>query len=405
MTTSQPGSRPPPAAWHQPSHALWAQGQALPAIESLLSEINRHGAKKPTPLVLQLVYYLFLRGDSAAAAQCLTQQHHVDPTNNEVLLNLAVCLSRSGQAAAAVEQAQTYLTRKPDDPVAWDVLANNLHATGRDAEAAQAGTRALVLKSQLAAPAPGLVQGVQQVAKLVQPLPAGAPPGQHNVITFSLWGAKRRYLWGALDNLLAAQQLYPTWQVRIYLDDTVPTPWQQALQTLGARLLPQPAGQTLRQRLCWRFLAASDPGVHRFLVRDIDSVVNERECAAVSAWVASGKHFHVMRDWWTHTDPMLAGLWGGVAGVLPPLHGLLTEYKSAAMETPNIDQWFLRDMVWPLVREHCLVHDRCFSMPGSLPWPTPTPAGLEHVGQDAHAADARGQEARLQPYLQKLPPL
>jgi len=112
-----------------------------------------------------------------------------------------------------------------------------------------------------------------------------------------------------------------------------------------------------------------------------------------------------MRDWWTHTDPMLAGLWGGIAGVLPPLHGLLTEYQTAVMETPNVDQWFLRDMVWPLMREHCLVHDRCFSMPGSLPWPTPTPAGLEHVGQDAHAADARAQEARLLPYLHRLPPL
>jgi len=28
------------------------------------------------------------------------------------------------------------------------------------------------------------------------------------------------------------------------------------------------------------------------------------------------------------------------------------------MDTPNIDQIFLRDRVWPLLRGQCLVHDR-----------------------------------------------
>ncbi len=30
----------------------------------------------------------------------------------------------------------------------------------------------------------------------------------------------------------------------------------------------------------------------------------------------------------------------------------------ATMDTPNIDQIFLRDRVWPLIRGQCLVHDR-----------------------------------------------
>lgn len=398
-------SRPPPANWFAPAHALWSEGQQVPAIQLLMRELNRHGARKPTPLVLQVIYYLFLRGDYAAAARCLTEQHATDPGSNEVLLNLAVCLSRSGQPDRAVTHAKAYLARMPDDPVAWDVMANNLHALGRDAEAAQAGTRALTLKDRARAPHPALQQGVRLTASRLEPLPDGAPAGQHNVLAFSLWGQQRCYLWGALENLLAAPQLYPGWQVRIYLDDSVPAEWQAAMRSLGATLLLQAPGQTLRQRLCWRFGAASDPGVHRFLVRDIDSVINARERAAVDAWVASGRHFHVMRDWWTHTDPMLAGMWGGVANVLPPLEGLLMEYQSKAMDTPNVDQWFLRDSVWPLIRDMCMVHDRCFSMPGALPWPTPAPPGTEHVGRDEHAADPAAQEARLKTWLERLPAL
>jgi hypothetical protein len=53
-------------------------------------------------------------------------------------------------------------------------------------------------------------------------------------------------------------------------------------------------------------------------VRDADSVLNLRERLAVDDWLASGRWFHIMRDWWSHTDLVLAGMWGGVAGVLPP---------------------------------------------------------------------------------------
>ena len=136
-----------------------------------------------------------------------------------------------------------------------------------------------------------------------------------------------------------------------------------------------PAGQSLRQKLCWRFQVANDPGVGRFLVRDCDSVVNQREVAAVQQWLASESWFHVMRDWWTHTDPILAGMWGGVAGVLPDLAALLSAYKPPAKETANVDQWFLRDLLWGSIRPLALVHDRCFRSEGSVPWPTPTLSG------------------------------
>lgn len=370
---------------------LWNAGQRSAALNTLLEDLNQHGHNKPSDRVLQLVYYLFQCDDWQAAAQFLLLQHASDPAHDEILLNLAICLSRSGQHDLAAQHAQTYVQRHPREAIAWDVLTNSLHACGKANAATQAGTRALELKNRFSMP---------PVAMKLTQRPRLAD--QKNVIAFSLWGQQVNYLWGALDNLLAAPRLYPGWQVRIYLDESVPEPVQALLRELGADLRLQPGGQTTRQKLCWRFHVANDPTVHRFLVRDIDSVLKARERVAVDAWIESGKTFHVMRDWWTHSDLMLAGMWGGAAGVLPPIAELLANYRPATMETPNVDQWFLRDVVWPLLRDDCLVHDRCFRMPGSQPWPTPDPPGTEHVGQDEHAANAKAQAERLAPLLERM---
>ena len=398
---------PLPAGWHAEAARLWTAGDQPAAMALLLSDLNRHGQHKPTPRVMQLVYYMFQLGDWAAAAGCLTLQHASDPASDQVLLNLAACLSRAGRVVEAVERARQYVARGSCEPLAWDVLSSGLFQLGRLAEAADAGTQALALKDRLSVAAHSNARQTAPAGLPVTqapPAPAQSHPEGRDVISFSLWGAQPRYLWGALDNLLAARSLFPGWQVRVYLDETVPAAWHASFTELNADLELQPSGQTLRQRLCWRFHVANDPAVRRFLVRDIDSVLNPRDQAAVMSWLASGKRFHVMRDWWTHTDLMLAGMWGGTAGVLPHIGALLDQYRPRAMETPNVDQWFLRDRVWPLLRDDCLVHDRCFHPPGSTPWPVPAPSGNMHVGQNEHTARQAAQRERLQPWLSRMPP-
>jgi hypothetical protein len=181
-----------------------------------------------------------------------------------------------------------------------------------------------------------------------------------------------RYLRGAIENALAMPLIYPGWEGIFFVDETVPEDVRLALTELGGQVRVQPPGQPQRQKLAWRFLVANEAGVGRFLVRDVDSVVNQRERAAVDEWIDSGRLFHVMRDWWTHTDLVLAGMWGGIAGLLPPIPALLESYRPPHMETPNIDQWFLRDILWPCLRQSCLIHDRCFNPPGVQPDKTST---------------------------------
>lgn len=388
--------------WQPDVQALWDQGSRQAALDLLLQRINASQPAVPRLLGLQLVYYVFSLGDFPETERFLRQLLLVHPNDPEMLENLAVVVGRQGRHDEAVALFERVLALGGDAVPAnvWDGLTANLSQLERYDEARSAGERALAQKTAAAHPLPGWRPPAMTPRHYLE------RPGRErrrDVISFSLWGANPRYLRGALRNALLIPELYPGWQARFHLDDSVPEELRALLAQLGADCRLMPAGQSLRQRLCWRFLVANDPQVGRFLVRDCDAVVNQREVAAVQAWMGSDCWFHGMRDWWTHTDPLLAGMWGGVAGVLPELAPLLAGYSPAAKETASVDQWFLRDVLWGSIRPLALVHDRCFRSEGSQPWPTPTPGGHYHVGQNEFAVRRQEQAIWLAGWLQRLP--
>ena len=61
--------------------------------------------------------------------------------------------------------------------------------------------------------------------------------------------------------------------------------------------------------------------------------------------LASSCWFHAMRDWYTHTDLLLAGMWGGVGNVLPGPDGLMRAYSGWRMENDHLDQDVLSETV------------------------------------------------------------
>ncbi len=388
--------------WQPDVQALWDQGRRQAALDLLLQRINATQPAVPRLLGLQLVYYVYSLGDLPGTECFLRQLLRVHPNDPEMLENLAVVAGLQGRHEEAVTLFERVLALAGDAVPAnvWDGLTTSLPKLERYDEARSAGERALAQKTAAAQPLPGWRPPA------ITPRRHLERPGQErrrDVISFSLWGGNPRYLRGALRNALLIPELYPGWQARFHLDDSVPEEFRALLEQLGADCRLMPAGQSLRQRLCWRFLVANDPQVGRFLVRDCDAVVNQREVAAVQAWLDSDCWFHVMRDWWTHADPLLAGMWGGVAGVLPELAPLLAGYRPAAKETANVDQWFLRDVLWGSIRPLALIHDRCFRSEGSQPWPTATPDGHYHVGQNEFAVRRQEQAIWLAGWLQRMP--
>ena len=378
-----------PEGWDAEAHKEWEAGRRAEAVGRILTVL--HNARPATAeMALQAGYYLFLIGDHPLARQILEAVRATNPDHLELLLNLAVLQDRTKDPAAARATLEHYVALGGSDPNAFDGLCAACHRTGDDDSAREWGRRSIAEKTKLAArKAPAL--------KLGKPRETGA-----KVISFSLWGPNPRYLRGALHNCVRAGVVYPGFRCRFYVDASVPADLLDALAAQGAELIVDKGEPSQRRKLTRRFLAADDPAVAVYLVRDCDSLINAREAVAVGEWLDSGKAIHAMRDWWTHTDPMLAGMWGGLGGVLPPLEPMIEDYKAGVLETPNWDQWFLRDRIWPGVREVALVHDRLFATEGARPFPGPSPAGNLHVGQNEFVVRGEQQARELAPFKAKV---
>lgn len=383
-----------PAGWCSEAQIHWVKGEKTAAIQALIADLNTYPqGEKPNPKILQLAYYLYLIGDYGSVVKVLEPLAETT-ANPEILLNLAVAYRRTNRYADAVQAAKRTLTLRPCEAVAYDALATSYFELKQWAQASDAGTQSLIIKDQNANPA-----DPNWHFPLTTPAEFATQNGKKNVISFSLWGNHPRYLRGALRNLLLAPDMYPDWTLRFYVDNTVPAEFVGLMRELGGEVRVQAPNRPLKEKLCWRFWVANDSTVGYFLVRDIDSAFSVREVNAVDEWRHSEKWFHLIRDWWSHTDLILAGLWGGVAGVLPDLAQMLSNYEPKTMETPNVDQWFLRDQVWGYLRQSLLMHDRCFHLPDTVRLSPPTTDC--HIGQNEFILSS--QEKILRAWIKQYP--
>ena len=384
-----------PVTWNRAAAAQWAGGQRNEATKVCLEALDAN----PDPdadAFIQPGFYLFQLEQFELGTRVLKAGLTKFPDHPMILLSLGCSYSRWHKDELAIPLLERFLALGYIDASAYDALTTSCGATGDMIRARMFGTMSLDEKDQ------------QTRARHGSPkLDFRCTPGKRRrIITFSLFGSRPRYLRGALQNVLAARDLYPGWTCRFYVDDSVDSTFRAVMADEGAELITDDSGERdLRHLLCRRFLVSDDTEVGHFMVRDCDSVVNAREAAAVAEWIDSGLPFHAMRDWYTHADPVLAGLWGGVAGVFPDMAGSVARFRKSVPLSTNWDQFFLRDQVWPAIRDHCLVHDRCFESYRARPFPTPTPGGKEHVGQNEYATDKQTQAAALAAYAERIPAL
>lgn len=302
-----------------------------------------------------------------------------DPALHE---NLGVLLLTGNDVPGAITACEAALAHGSVSPNVQDCLCEAYMRAGRPDRAIEAGRAALEGKDARF----GHGRPIFAVPA-VPPPPFDPTRPRENVIAYSLWGNAPRYQVPLLENVRIQPHLFPEWTIRVYHDDSVDRGYLRELAARGVQLVASeiPDGVPAHRALLWRFAAASDPTVRRFLIRDADSLLTVKERVAVDAWLQSGFYFHAMRDWHTHTDLLLAGLWGGVGGILPPPADLLAAHTFWRMETAHIDQDILAAVVWPSIRDHILVHDSVFSpCLGSTPFPPygALPAG-RHIGENA----------------------
>lgn len=200
-----------------------------------------------------------------------------------------------------------------------------------------------------------------------------------NYISFSLYNDLPKYCEGAIRNARLAKRFYPGWVCIFWIDDTVPADVDRALRDLGAEIHSPEYG--FSNRMFARFLINDLPNCDRYIIRDTDSRIGEREAAAVRAWVDSGKGFHSIRDHPAHAREINGGLFGATRGAIPSMKQLMDEFTPG--ESYGDDQTFLCRHVYPLVRHDWLQHDSVSRhlFPGSIPFPTKRNGSYRFVGE------------------------
>jgi hypothetical protein len=188
-----------------------------------------------------------------------------------------------------------------------------------------------------------------------------AEPQAHlKVLSFCLYGNLAVYLEMMLMNLAAAKVLYPDWQVRIYHDESIPTATLEKFVLNGAVNIAVDAAQKAYPGTMWRFLALEDSSVEWVSFRDADSLLTPREVVCVNEWLASDQVVHAIRDWYTHSEVLLAGMWGAYAPALRSIRTAMNAFIARPFTPSHADQHFLRRYVWPYARTSVCVHDSVF---------------------------------------------
>ena len=195
------------------------------------------------------------------------------------------------------------------------------------------------------------------------------------IISFSLWGNNRVYTVGAIRNAALSLTYYPGWICRFYVADDVEKEIIDILKRfehvevveMGPGEIIKPtnngpsADRAWNVAMYWRFYPASESDCEIMISRDTDSRLNSREAAAVNEWLNSGKAFHIMRDHPAHGTEILGGMWGVRGDILANMEDMI---KDSDLE---VDQNFLRNDIYPLIKNDCCVHDEYFE---KKPFPT-----------------------------------
>lgn len=318
----------------------------------------------------------FAQGRFEPALQYALQACRVAPQMAVGRSDAAVCLVKLERWAEAIEQAQMALRLGPPSLATLDALAHAHGGLLQWDEVQRWGMQALLQRQQQFGGPPPL----PHTPEPLPPEPSEATR-EHNIIAFALFGDSPKYCEAAVLNVLERERLYPHWTCHFYVDGSVPEHVLQRLNAPGSRVFRVTPEQERWPGPMWRFLAYDTPGLHRVVFRDADSVITEREVSAVDEWVASGQRFHHMRDAATHTELLLAGLWGCTGGALPPMADLMARFLSKPVASRHFaDQFFLRELVWPYARESLLQHDSVFGFMDGKSFPHGPRQDDFHVG-------------------------
>jgi tetratricopeptide (TPR) repeat protein len=296
----------------------------------------------------------YQKRDWAPALVLAEQLEREKPNDARLQKSVIATLSNMRRFDEVIPRAKQYIGRHGEDLTILDALKVAHFYTGKVEEAIGYGQRALDLRDAQACRLPRTLAMIE---------PAGPPSGR-NVISFSLWGPAAFYSYGAMINLVLSRTVYPGWSCRFYVDATVPPACTAFLRDNGADVR-NIEDEYPSVGLFQRFLVMNDATVGRFLVRDCDARLSAPEADLVREWIDSGYPFHVVRDHVLHNELMIGCTWAGRTDCGIDIVELMRRYfTNGPTAKYGHDQRMLGLLLWPLIRNRCLVHDKYYRLEG-----------------------------------------
>ena len=198
------------------------------------------------------------------------------------------------------------------------------------------------------------------------------------IIAFSLWGDNLKYTIGAIRNAELAKNIFPHWECHFYCGHDVPLDILNQLSDLGSHIIEMDG--TSWNGMFWRFFAADGDDI--MISRDTDSRLSTREKVAVDEWIESDKDFHIMRDHPYHATEILGGMWGAKNGILKGIKEMIHSYDKGEFDNKwQVDQNFLREVIYPIVKDKSMVHDEFFTRGRPFPRNAPPRTSEYFIGQ------------------------
>lgn len=190
------------------------------------------------------------------------------------------------------------------------------------------------------------------------------------VISFCLWGDKKIYCDGLLENIKLAKTYYPDWTCWVYIhEESVPDEFVKAVKRHDNTRIILKKGSTIRKLryMLWRLEPADNTDVEYLISRDTDSRISPREVMAVNEWIAEGTALHIMRDHPQHFPKILGGMYGFRCADLPIMEQSWEEtvdmfYRDAGEDTN--DQLFLERAFYLRFANNRTIHDEVMKYEG-----------------------------------------
>lgn len=178
------------------------------------------------------------------------------------------------------------------------------------------------------------------------------------VISFCIYGSKDKYCKGLNENLKLVQSNLPDYNVFIYLGDGVPAQWINTFKSYSFVKIIE-TGRVGHDNMINRFYAIDESEVEIAIIRDADSRIHDRDIWCIKNFENSSYLFHTIRDHPEHRAFILGGLWGIKKGcVQVKIQDLYNQYNQLGQTINKIqhDQYFLRDVIYPLVCSKTIIY-------------------------------------------------